>query len=438
MTAQIGTKQLAHYSFIAFPLAFAGLPLYINAPDYYVRELGVSVGLLGVLLFGLRLVDALQDVLIGHISDKNTQYRSAIVKIGAALMVVGVCGVFMVPDAISYKVAWFALFMFLASFGFSTISINLNTIGGLWSNDYDERTRISGARESFNLIGLLLASLLPALLMLYFTAQTAFLMFSLLFSGLILLAAFVFMRFLKQYYQEPVPVLDSNKSRSLFQLSIRFKSFYGVFFLSNIASAIPAALIMFFVKDYLQLAEYIGLFLFLYFLSGALFMKLWVYVSYKVRKHNAWMFSMVLAVLTFICASFIQQGDLILYAVICVLSGAALGADLALPPSILADKITKAGDEETASKHYAVLSIIPKVSLAIGGGLTFLILDYVGFEAGADNSAKALVVLVGLYAIIPSLLKLTAALWLFVINKENGENNEVSKRSFGDGFTRIS
>ena len=96
----------------------------------------------------------------------------------------------------------------------------------------------------------------------------------------------------------------------------------------------------------------------------------------------------------------------------------ALGADLALPPSILADRVTKQKTEAEATQYYALLAFIPKVALAIASGMTFLLLDHMGFVAGIENSAESLQGLVTLYALVPCMIKLSAALYLWRYSKK--------------------
>ena len=58
--ATLRSRELWQYSALAMPVAFAGFPLYVLAPDYYATTHGVSLSLLGLLLLGLRLFDAIQ------------------------------------------------------------------------------------------------------------------------------------------------------------------------------------------------------------------------------------------------------------------------------------------------------------------------------------------------------------------------------------------
>ena len=77
----ISTYSILKYSFIAFPLAFAGIPIYLHAPDYYATNAGIKIEVIGFALLFLRLADAFLDPLIGSLSDRFFHYRD---KIGRA------------------------------------------------------------------------------------------------------------------------------------------------------------------------------------------------------------------------------------------------------------------------------------------------------------------------------------------------------------------
>lgn len=73
----------------------------------------------------------------------------------------------------------------------------------------------------------------------------------------------------------------------------------------------------------------------------------------------------------FVWVILLAPGDIVSYAVICVLSGFALGADLALPASIIADRINARKAESRATQYYGVMAFIPKLALAIASGCAF-------------------------------------------------------------------
>ena len=63
---------------------------------------------------------------------------------------------------------------------------------------------------------------------------------------------------------------------------------------------------------------------------------LWVRLARRFPLHLVWLGGMVAAVAAFVWAFLLGEGQLAAFALICVLSGVAFGADLALPPALLA------------------------------------------------------------------------------------------------------
>ena len=197
MTPQVRPRKskLFQYGLFALPLAFAGLPLYIHAPDFYTRELGLNVGVIGVILLCIRLFDAVQDPILGYLCDKFAPKRFALMITGAALLISGMGAVFYGPQLGINTALWFAASLVLATTGFSILTINLNMIGGFWSDQKSERTTISAWREGFALFGLLIASILPAALQNSYDAELSYEILFLSFAGIFLIAFFLFRRF---------------------------------------------------------------------------------------------------------------------------------------------------------------------------------------------------------------------------------------------------
>lgn len=120
----VNKKNLFGYSIMAFPLAFAGIPLYIHAPDFYSATLGLPLATIGAILLVLRLFDAFQDPIIGYFSDKYNYRRKQIVLLGIIFLGLGFYVVF---NPLESFILSFVFGVFFATTGFSIISINLNT-----------------------------------------------------------------------------------------------------------------------------------------------------------------------------------------------------------------------------------------------------------------------------------------------------------------------
>ncbi len=406
----LSLRLLGTYGFMAFPLAFAGLPIYLHAPDFYATSLGVSLSLLGFMLLGLRLVDAVQDPWIGSLSDRFADRRPLIIVFGLVLLGAGFWMIF--HPATQVPLIWFAVSVLLCTTGFSIVSINLQSVGGLWKTNEGNRTIVSGVREAFGLLGLLCAAVVPVILSRLHGPQQAYHLLSLLFLPLLTVGGLLFLGWLKA---APLSLADASAPRASWREVLRSpwqRRFFAVCLLNSLASSIPAVLVLFFIRDRLDAESLTGLFLVLYFLSGAISMMFWAALARRMGKVRAWRTSMGLACITFVWAVFLGQGDIPAFAAICILSGLALGADLALPPAILADHVAHTGQEADSTRLYAVLAFTTKAALALATGITLPLLGLLGYEPGQTATGHAALALNLAYAGLPCLMKTSILLWL--------------------------
>ena len=203
------------------------------------------------------------------------------------------------------------------------------------------------------------------------------------------------------------------------------RKFFAIYTVSMLASSIPALLVLFFIRDRLEAQTYTGLFLALYFLAGVAGMPVWQYASRRYNKYTAWMIAMVLAVASFVWAWFLGSGDVWQYGLICITSGIAFGADLALPPAILADYIHEQKSEDTATSQFGLFAFLAKLALALASVIALPLLDITGYKPGLNNDSNTLQALGFIYAVIPCLLKIISIsmLWRFQKSNHSGEDN---------------
>ncbi|MEM7616928.1 MAG: MFS transporter [Pseudomonadota bacterium] len=442
--------DLCCYGILALPLAFAGIPLYINAPDFYVTSYGVTLSSLSFILLFLRFIDAVQDPIIGIVSDRYAYYRKYIIIISAICFVISF-GLLFYPLTDSY-ILWFTIFVFLASTAFSIITVNFYSLGGIWRQDKHQKTIIISYREAFGLLGLLIAVTLPAILQNNFEKITAFLIVSIFLAVIFSIILLIFCKWLNRHnylnlYHRNLQNVNSQNGdlsnenlladkqtgselsvsvvKSAFNMAIESfrsinkhtKKFLFIYFISMLASSIPAVLVIFFIRDLLNLESFTGLFLLSYFVAAALGLPIWRYISGKYGKYNCWMVSMALAIFSFVWAYFLNEGDFLEYLIICILSGIAFGAELVIPSSILADHISDDKNEQYASTNFGVLALLSKLALAFATLTAFQYLEYNNFAANAENSTEALASLSIAYALIPCVIKLFALYLVYIYNK---------------------
>ena len=399
---------LAAYSALALPLAMAMLPIYMLAPKYYSDSLGVSLTALGVTLFAVRLIDTAQDPLIGRLVDWLARFKRgwAVLMMAAAVCLATGFGLLFLP-AVTGQAAllwWLALSLVLVYTAHSCMNVCYLAWGARLTDDERARARVTGWREASGVIGVVLASVLPVIWIAQMGERSGYRTFAVFFAVLLALGLLVTL------LGSPKPILMPARERTDWREPLRhrrIRRLYAFFLFNATSAAIPATLILFFVDDVLQAPGQAGLFLAVYFLAGLSMLPLWVRFSDRVGKVRAWGAGAVMASLALMSAAFLGPGDVWAYVAVCAVSGAALGADLALPPAMLADAI-EPQERMNTGLYFGVWALVAKFSLALAAGAALPLLGLLGYVPGNPDSAFALS---WLYAVLPVSFKLIAA-WI--------------------------
>ena len=193
-----------------------------------------------------------------------------------------------------------------------------------------------------------------------------------------------------------------------------FRRLLAVYLCNGIASAVPAALMLFFAQDRLQASPpQTALFLVVYFVSAALSLPGWLRLVRRFGLLRAWLAGMLLAVACFGWTASLVSGQILAFAVICGLTGAALGADLAVPGALLARLIERQGAQGQHDGAYlGWWNLATKLSLALAAGAALPLLQWAGYAPGSQDG-QALQHLAWAYTLLPCALKLLAALLLY-------------------------
>lgn len=395
------------YGLLGLPLAFCALPLYVLMPNLYARQWGVSLAALGAVLLGARLLDAVIDPLLGRLCDHlyATSLRAvlALGAVASGVLAVGFSSVFVPLVRDPTALLWWAGFWLVVTYAaYSALSVAHQAWGAMLGGDALYRSRVVAWREGLGLVGVLLAAVTPALL-----GVPA--MLALLLVGLV--AGW----WAWSHAPRPLRIAPSGVNGVLWHpwRSADFRRLLGVYVLNGIASAIPATLVLFFIQDRLQSSEAMqSAALAVYFACGALSMPVWLRLVSRWGLARSWRFGMLLSIAVFSGASQLGAGDAGWFLLVCALSGAALGSDLALPGALLAGVIARAGDRGRAEGiYFGWWNFATKLNLALAAGLALPLLSWLGYVPGARD-AEAAALLTAAYCLLPCVLKVLAALAL--------------------------
>jgi len=395
------TPNILSYGLLGLPLAFAALPIYVHVPRYYAETTGMELALLGAILLATRLLDAGIDPWLGWLADRVR--RPTMVAIALLPFAIGFVALLNPPN--EHAALWLVGSLALTYVGFSAASVAYQAWGADVGETSGIRTRLTAAREGFGLLGVVLAAALPALLAADLSEGIARL--SWILPPLLLIAAAT--TFSRVGVGQPLPASTQPLLPSLRRVmaDVAFRRLLGVFVANGIAAALPATLFLFFVADVLQLEKASGPLLALYFVAGAASLPLWVRLAARYGRVVAWLGAMVLSIIAFAGASLLGGGDLLPFALICLASGLALGADLALPAAIAADLGERQGQ---AGACFGVWNFVSKLNLALAAGLALPLLGALGYVPG---SGAGLASLTFAYALLPLAFKALAAFLLW-------------------------
>lgn len=416
---------LLAYALPALPLAALSLPFYVMVPEFYARDIGLPIAVVGYVLLLVRLLDAVSDPLAGWLADRyrpSFGRRRLWVALSAPLVALSAWFVLAPPP--NADAAYLLLWASLLSLAWTSAQVPYGAWGAELSRSYAGRTRVAAFRESATVIGTLLALVIPAIIQQRGGgAREGLLALAILIAAGLPVAALV------AVWKTPEPV-ERSRSALLWRDGLAgivgnrpFRRLLAAFFINSFANGLPATLFLFFVAERLGNRDAAGPLLVLYFLCGVLGVPFWLWLAGRTSKHRAWAWGMGLAVLSFAGAIFLREGDVFAFGVVCVLTGLALGADVVLPASIQADVIdidTAKTGAERAGLYLGLWALATKLAFAGAVGLAFPLLGAAGFDPAAGvRTAGGLAMLGLLYAGLPSLLKLgaIALVWNFPLDR---------------------
>ena len=407
--AQTRSDRLPAYAVFAALLSCAGLPLYIHAPKFYVDTYGVGLGALGAVLFALRLIDVVQDPLFGRLAERWRAYRGLSVSVAVILMAIGIVGLFAIIPPIS-PLTWFGLMLVLVFSGFSFLTITFYAQGVQKAGHLEigGHLRLARWRETGAILGICAAAIAPTVLA--GTLDRPFAGFAL---GFVALAGGAWILMRPEWGAEGLP--RSQGFSTIWRDPIARRLLF-VAFVNAAPAAITSTLFLFFVESRLNAPRAEGPLLLLFFLSAAIAAPVWSRLAERYGARRILICAMTLNIAAFGWVLTLGPGDIFAFSVICMASGAALGADMTLLPAMFARRL--ADISPAATEGFGLWSFMSKMTLAFAAVMVLPALDFAGFQAGSENSDETLRTLTLLYAAVPCALKLFAVALLLTLKLE--------------------
>jgi Na+/melibiose symporter-like transporter len=411
------------YGLPALPLAMLGIPMYVFLPGFYGEQLGLAA--VGSALLVARLWDVVTDPAIGLLGDRlNTRLgrRRPLMLAGTPLLLFSAWQLFRPPADVdlTYLLGW----GLAAYLGWTLVSLPYTAWGAELSTDYDRRASITASRESFMIVGTLLAVAWPSLAGSGRADADALRGLAWVLVATLPLSVALTCRLVPEKRVASAPP-GWQRGWALIRGNRPFQRLMLAYVLNGMANGLPATLFTLFVAHVLQAPERTGMLLIVYFLSGVAALPLWLWLARRLGKHRSWALSMLWNCAVFCWVPLLGAGDVNAFLVICVLSGLSVAVDMALPAAIQADLVdldTSRGGGERAGLYFGLWNMATKLALALAVGLAFPLLEWVGFDAQSVDSQGQLALAL-CYGALPIVFKLmaTALVWRFPHDRDAHE-----------------
>ena len=388
-------------SLYALMLAAAGIPLYIHLPRFASVNLGIGLGVIGTVLLLIRLIDLVQDPLIGWAIDRWPKAQVLFAMLAAAGLAIGFPLLFAIhPGPMATSKLVVVLILLFSSYSLGMILLYGRSATLAKHPAPRELITLAAYREGGMLGGVVIAAIAPAVFVGLGAKGLGYPAFGALLGTIAVFTAIITFPIWRR-----TPVLGDTISVSGLAKAGALR-LLALALINSLPVALTSTLFLFFVEDRLQLGGKAGGFLVLFFLCAGLSVPLWARLSQKHGTKTTLMIAMPLAIAGFVSAGFLAPGNAAGFAIICIASGAALGADMVVLPAMFSVALTKAG--LNASAAFGIWSFAGKLGLALAAFTVLPLLEQSGFTPGKSNRPEALSTLTFAYVALPCALKLIA------------------------------
>ena len=400
--------------------SFAGaamiIPIFIHMPKFYADVVLVPLGFLAMAIAIARSLDALSDPLMGWISDHtHTRLgrRRPYMLLGAPLCGIAFFCLLNPPRSLSGHSAaiWFGV-TFILYFVFHTVYVLPHyALGAELTQNYHERSSLFAWRESFSILGTIVAAAAPGIMMkgLHLDERQAFFRLGIFFGALVSVLYPLLVFTVKE--RADFVVRESNPLVPGVRRALRNRPFailLASYVVASISGAIPATMMPFFNAYVIRPPDptvWLSKLLVGYFLSGFISLPMWVAIARRVGKLNAFLASFFLGVSGGGAMFLLGPGDTWLLLVLICWAGLGFGAGLFLTPSMQADVIDY--DEFYTGKrreaqYTAFWSMLPKFVAIPSAAIPIAVLASLGYIPNAVQAPRVVFAIRAIFALTPA------------------------------------
>lgn len=437
----VDTDKIPKQTLFLYSLGSIGTGLFSTTPAvlllYYMTQiLGISASLAGVAVLAPKLWDMVTDPMVGVLSDSTKSRlgrRRPYLLAGAILMPLGLAFMFATPESLNQTQAfWYVFILYaLSATAYTLFSVPYITIPAEMSNDPHERTTIMSFRTAFVMLGVLVGSALPPMLVEYFGGNKA----AYQNTGFVLAIVCTITMFTAFFALRGVTLLEPPKEQSRnFPGDIRKALTTPLFLYLCLTHILQIAAVGVILAASTYLAVFVlksgtglaGDFLGLTFLCAFAAMPLWNQLCKKAGKTNAFAAGGII----YACMSIIlvlAGTDIAISTFLIIGGGMGIGfaAVQMIPYALLTDVIHKHGETHGFGNegiYTGIWTALEKFGLALAPFFFGILLDIAGFIEGQSPDTQPTYVaerILWLGGGLPALFIMLSFIGLYLFHQQN-------------------
>ena len=428
----LNTPRLLAFALPQWPLAAIGLPVAVFLPPFYAGELGLGVQAVGLVFLIARFWDVITDPVMGILSDRYPSRwgrRRHWILLGTPILMISAFVIF--NPLVFYSSMSFGKLLFwlvLMYVGWTMVTLNHLSWTAEVHSAYHERSRIQAAIQALTIVGMIVVLLIPVLVQGEgdSVAPEMKVIGWYIFLMLIPCVGISVFAIPEQLPKPHGPDDEHTGFKQIITVLAQndpLRRLLAIFILDGFLTGIISSLFSFFAVDALGLGPRANLLLLVYFVVGICMTPLWAKLSYKVGKRIALVCSMLYSAFALALMLAIPQGNFMVAMLLYILIGGNFGATTFLARSVMSD-VTELDTLNTGKQRtglfFALMTLTLKAGIALSVGVAYsILLPWIGYEAGADNTEAAIQGIKYIYVLIPigCALAMAGIMWTFPLDE---------------------
>lgn len=379
-------------------------------PIFMMDVIGISPGLVAIILFVGRSWDYINDPIVGFLSDRTrTRWgrRRPFLLFGALPFALSFILLWLSPNfsqtgLIIYYSVGYIIYEAMATI----VYMPYFALTPELTEDYDERTQLTSFRMLFNILGSLTAYIFPMMVIgSMVPANTKRVLLMSVIAGAIaatpLIGVFLGTREKKEFAREEKPKLIPSLKAAFKNRPFIFGA--GIYLLTWMTILVVETNLLIYIKYIIHREGQSSMIMASIFITAILALPLWNWASKHWNKRLAYIIGIAFwAVVMMVLIMVSAETPFWVIIVLCVMAGIGVSAAQVLPWSIIPDAIE--WDEwKTYERHegmfYSLITLMGKIANSIAVPLSLVVLEMTGYQAASivqpDSALMGIRLLIG-------------------------------------------